>query len=409
MSQYLTVPDEPVFLKYKGKTYNGKIVIVEKNGSKQIGIIDSKDGVTNTPSKFCSKHIGYECNGWVKLYVIRDGKKMKLSELREAPPTRKRAKSHTPEKNNTNGKTKKKREKTPPSSPASLVSMTPPPPPSRSVSPHSSHSSLVSMTPPPPPSRSVSPPSKKSPSPLLINVSSPKKPSPKKPSPKKPSPKKSSPKKSSPKKYKSTSSIDGASIILWYKNNGTPMILVGTESTYVSDIYPEVEKHQTTSESDLEKAKYYFFKKTKELEEMYNITRVQYDDPKKIGDSYHINYRYLTDNPKRGIVKGRMEENEDVKKTIIREVAEEVGVTINKKPQDKIVEHGICDKYFVFSIELDEEDIPFFEKRIKERIVKKRGEMFDLRFEPLCSVLSSFNYRSKCAIEKFKDYYNMCK
>jgi hypothetical protein len=403
------IPDEPVFLEYNKKTHNGKIVIVEKNGKPQIRIIDLQEDKEYTPSSFCKKYIGYECNGWVKLYVIRDGKKVKLSNLREAPPTRKRAKSSTTEKKNTNSKTKKNLGKTPSRSPSSMVSMTPPPPPSRSVSPRSSSSSLVSMTPPPPPSRSVSP----SPPPLLINKPSPKKPSPKKPSPKKPSPK------------KHTSSIDGASIILWYQNGTTPMILVGTESNYLSDIHPEVKEYQTVSESylekakdlsrfhpEVEKAKHYFRIKTEELQKRYSITKIQYDNPKKIGDSYHINYRYLSDNAKRGIVKGQMEENENVKETILREVAEEVGVKIEKKTQYKIVEHGVCNKYNVFSMKIDEEGGPKeFNDRIEQRIKKKLGEVFDLKFEPLCSVLSSlssFNNRSKCAIEKFRDYQNAC-
>ena len=404
------IPDEPVFLEYNKKTHNGKIVIVEKNGKPQIRIIDLQEDKEYTPSSFCKKYIGYECNGWVKLYVIRDGKKVKLSNLREAPPTRKRAKSSTTEKKNTNSKTKKNLGKTPSRSPSSMVSMTPPPPPSRSVSPRSSSSSFVSMTPPPPPSRSVSP----SPPPLLINKPSPKKPSPKKPSPKKPSPK------------KHTSSIDGASIILWYQNGATPMILVGTESNYLSDIHPEVKEYQTVSESylekakdlsrfhpEVEKAKHYFRIKTEELQKRYSITKIQYDNPKKIGDSYHINYRYLSDNAKRGIVKGQMEENENVKETILREVAEEVGVKIeiDQKTQDKIVEHGVCNKYNVFSLDISKERSKSFEKRIEQRIEKKLGEVFDLKFEPLCSVLSSlssFNNRSKCAIEKFRDYKNAC-
>ncbi len=394
------IPDEPVFLEYNKKTHNGKIVIVEKNGKPQIRIIDLQEDKEYTPSSFCKKYIGYECNGWVKLYVIRDGKKVKLSNLREAPPTRKRAKSSTTEKKNTNSKTKKNLGKTPSRSPSSFVSMTPPTPPSRSVSPHSSSSSFVSMTPPSPPSRSVSP----SPPPLLIN----------KPSPKKPSPK------------KHTSSIDGASIILWYQNGTTPMILVGTESNYLSDIHPEVEEYQTVSESylekakdltriplEVEKAKEYFRKKAEELQKRYSITKIQYDNPKKIGDSYHINYRYLSDNAKRGIVKGQMEENENVKETILREVAEEVGVKIeiDQKTKDKIVEHGVCNKYNVFSLDISKKRSEEFERRIEQRIKKKLGEVFDLKFEPLCSVLSSlssFNNRSKCAIEKFRDYKNAC-
>jgi hypothetical protein len=111
-----------------------------------------------------------------------------------------------------------------------------------------------------------------------------------------------------------------------------------------------------------------------------------------------------------------MEENENVKETILREVAEEVGVIFNKKNQDKIVEHGVCNKYNVFSMEIDEKvdgkaGPTYVEERIEQRIEKKLGEVFDLKFEPLCSVLSSlssFNNRSKCAIEKFRDYQNAC-
>jgi hypothetical protein len=187
------------------------------------------------------------------------------------------------------------------------------------------------------------------------------------------------------------------------------MILVGKESNYVSDVYPNIEEHQISHESDLEKAKFEFFKKTKELERMHNIERIQYDDPKKSGKSYHVNYRYLVNSPRRGIIKGqRDDKNEDIKQTIVREVAEEVGLNMNKKTQDNIVEHGICDKYLVFSIEIKAEDIKVFRQRIYERIAKKRGEMFDLGFEPLRGVLSdikSFNYKSKCAIEQFHMEY----
>lgn len=351
--------DEIVYLQHKKNTYKGRIVFEGDT----IGILDMEDSNISdevyTPSGFCSKYLHYNCNGWTKLYVIRDGAPVILNRLRKGNASSSRKKQTTTNKKTKN--TKKNTEK----GESSGKKRTPSP--------------LVEMTPPPPPdSSSLSDSPSKSPSPLPL-----------------------------PKN--NISNTKGAAIVLWYKDatNKAPMILVGKESKYVSDIYPEVEEHQVAlfDEKDVEKAKMYFFKKTRDLENAFGIARIQYDDPKQItNQSFHVNYRFLADKSKRGIIKGQVEEGETHIQAIVREVAEELGVNIHEKMQQIIQDVGICDGYAAFSLELPERDIHFFKKRIEERIVKKRGEMFELSFEPLSAVLSdirAFNYKSSCIIKQF--------
>ena len=405
----LIIPNEPIFLKYNGIIYNGKIVTVEKNGKPQIGIIDLHENSTDdkiySPSGFCSKHMGYECNGWVKLYVIRDGINIKLEKLRGNKP-QKTSKRYTVKPG---AKTQKSRtpsldKSPPPPSKSPSLDKSPPPPPSKSPS--------LDKSPPPPsksPSLDKSPPPSKSPS--LDKSRAPQNASVYARPPKSCSPDTS--KVASPHNNSTyDSGVSGAAIILWYydEKRSMPMLLVGNESKYVSDDYPVEKSVETVFEPDFEKAKIKFLKRTEELEKLFNINKIQYDTPKYDGEAYHVNYRYLSERSKRGIIKGQREDTDtSPMNTIIREICEELGVHIKPKTQKKIKDNGICDKYRFFSMQIDKTDIDTeFKKRINERIAKKYGEMFELKFEPLCSVLSdinSFNSKSKCAIVAFKKQY----
>ena len=72
------IDGEDVFLQTSTTLYKGEAINKE-----YVGIKSLEDSVIHSPSSFCKKYVSQQCNGWDRLYVLRDGKKVKLKVLRD--------------------------------------------------------------------------------------------------------------------------------------------------------------------------------------------------------------------------------------------------------------------------------------------------------------------------------------
>jgi hypothetical protein len=258
----------------------------------------------------------------------------------------------------------------------------------------------------------------------------------------------------------SISNKPGASAIIWFKDDrtGKPIILVGKESVYVSDLYEispgneispgkpkknltkdeleeydllnalkntpklyltEDEKNLTEDEKEaknLKTAKETFKERAEELEQSLESRfdelgikdkRIKFDTPEKKNDGgYEVNYRYLPNNFKRGIIKGGFDSNADknTQDTIIREIAEEVGINV---PLEAPILIGRSDGYDIYCIDIKLDNYQTFIDAIKSRNDRRSGEVFDLSFKTLPDIdkqIAKYNKKSKDAIESFKNY-----
>jgi len=240
----------------------------------------------------------------------------------------------------------------------------------------------------------------------------------------------------------SISNKPGASAIIWFKDGkGEPIILVGKESVYVSDLYEsrgkpkqnltkeQVDEYDLlnalkkippienlTEDENFKKAKEIFTERAEELEKNYlesktfeeiKHKRIQFDTPEKKNDGgYEVNYRYLPNNFKRGIIKGGYDSNadENTRDTIIREIAEEVGINV---PPETLNFIGRSGGYDIYSIDIKSKNRNIFMDAITSRNNRMSGEVFDLSFKTLPQIeaeIAKYNTKSIHAIESFKNY-----
>lgn len=221
----------------------------------------------------------------------------------------------------------------------------------------------------------------------------------------------------------------GAGIVLWYYDEVSrqPILLVGKESVYVSDLIKddaefkrrfgeillEKQEFNTTSltsmseEEKLKDAKKTFSRRALELESMLGLGMIKFDTPEKTETGYKVNFRYLPRDFKRGIIKGGTEVGETSLQTVLREVGEEVGINIPESEQQKMINLGDCEKYTMFSLNIGSTKArDAFLARIQERLKAKSGEIYEFSFKQLSqidTIISDFNTRSQCAIRKFKE------
>ena len=221
---------------------------------------------------------------------------------------------------------------------------------------------------------------------------------------------------------------NGVSAVIYYTSkDGKTYILVGRESNYlyekvgltqeqISEVIerqkfklkssksksPEKEKETT-----LNRAKCFFQKGAEELEEKLKIREVRYDEAiyNDADQTYETIYRYLVEDSKWGIIKGKKkDQNEKSKDTIHREIMEEVGLSINK---DSLKQYGNSCIYDCYKLLVsDSEKIKGFNGAILGRKTRHKGEMFDLEFKELSEInnllnTKSFNKTSTCAIKSF--------
>jgi len=241
----------------------------------------------------------------------------------------------------------------------------------------------------------------------------------------------------------------GASAIIWFNDDrtGEPFILVGKESVYVSDLYEnddgrqkqnltrdqlgeydllnalkntpnlyltEDEKNLKKEAENLKTAKETFKERAEELEQILESRfvqlgikdkRIKFDTPEKKNDGgYEVNYRYLPNNFKRGIIKGGIDgADKNTKDTIIREIAEEVGINV---PLEVPILIGTSGGYDIYSIDIQQRNVKNFMNAIESRNDRRSGEVFDLLFKTIPQIesqKSEYNTKSIGAIESFKN------
>ena len=222
----------------------------------------------------------------------------------------------------------------------------------------------------------------------------------------------------------------GTGIVLWYYDEAAkqPILLVGKESVYVSDLIKDdiefskkfgplvITKQEfdisalpssMTEEEKLKESKKVFSRRALELESVLGLGMLKFDTPEKIEKGYKVNFRYLPRSFKRGVIKGGRKGSETPLQTILREVGEEIGINIPEGEQRKMINLGDCEKYTMFSLDIGSTKArDAFLLRIQERLKAKSGEVYEFSFKSLSQIiplLEEFNTKSKCAIYKFKD------
>ena len=215
----------------------------------------------------------------------------------------------------------------------------------------------------------------------------------------------------------------GATIIIYCNDpvKRDTFLLTGKESKYVTDLSKHSEFNQFMGligekeefiGDNLEEAKSFFSKEARDLEkgevglyierQKLGNRRIHYDTPIRTTTGFHVKYRFLPRDFKRGVIKGGKEEGETSEDAILREVREEVGMNIPKK-EFKLI--GNCSDNDVFSLHIDIRNIKMFQQAISGRYEKRSGEVFDLQFKPLFQIesdISEYNTKSRCAIKLFK-------
>ena len=228
-------------------------------------------------------------------------------------------------------------------------------------------------------------------------------------------------------KHHHDSQGNGASCVIWYRDStGDIMVLAGLESRYVRDRYnkdtlTEKDKLKLSQLSALEEfrpvgfkpdAKSFIAAKLKFEERAKKITdaeikaiqsksgsaadtshiRFQFDTPKPVKDGYDVRFRELKfdgpahQQPKVGIIKGGREDCDGtLEDAAIREVAEEVGITLIS---GDMVNMGIAEGYACFSFEISPIHLAVWDDVIASRRDRNYGELFHLGFLPLREVLS---------------------
>ena len=226
---------------------------------------------------------------------------------------------------------------------------------------------------------------------------------------------------------------EGASCVIWYRDPATNaiMVLVGVESRYVRDRHTtEAERTKLEALMTLERflpaskteaelfrndadafkraAKAKFTKRVQEITAAEkgaiksksasadtSHVRIQFDTPirRDDGDSsiYEARFRELKfdgserQQPKLGIIKGGREEcDETLADTVVREVAEEIGLKISKSRLQNI---GDAKGYACYSFKIEPADVANWEEVFASRHARNYGELFHLGFLPLHDIL----------------------
>lgn len=225
-----------------------------------------------------------------------------------------------------------------------------------------------------------------------------------------------------------TSTSDHATMIIYYIHNNKPILLVGKESKYISDLLDEqsstyrellVKETYTTTEQSMERISDEFSKRADMLEQgdIGRMLReqganpvVKFDYIRKNGNTYSVKYRYFKDS-KRTFIKGSCEAGEDSQECINRELAEELGIRLDKPSRlTKIDSRETC--VFIYRLDSHGEAGPDgINKVIKSRNKKRKGEIFDLKFVDMDTVIQQmekkereFNRKSYVAFNVFKQH-----
>lgn len=204
-------------------------------------------------------------------------------------------------------------------------------------------------------------------------------------------------------KSDSTSTIIGASIIIWYKEENDIFILTGRESRYLKNrkkLFPDstvitqyesfpINKSNSNKKINSNK---FFKKKAIKLEKLYlnalgknNALKkheIRFDNPIVSNNSVKSIFRYSNNNCSYGIIKGHKESfDKNSLETIIRETEEEVGFKLYKNKIKKI--ESTNSDYDLYHYKVTEEEKEEILQMIKKRKLDKRGELFELQFKKI--------------------------
>lgn len=218
----------------------------------------------------------------------------------------------------------------------------------------------------------------------------------------------------------------GGCIIYFIDADGTIMVLTGKESNYVSDLTAapagaELPKDWTFKQLIGYKeevsgggitetvAKRKFSERALDLEKMLKIGEIRHDTPEAIAcGGFKIHYRHLLEDCRKGIFKGGCEGHETSLQAAIREVREELGMDI-KESHFRELPGGNCLSCQMFTCDVGAGERRNFEKVIEDRHKRRYGELFEVSFKPLTSIMAdieSYNAISACALRRFNTIMN---
>ena len=227
-----------------------------------------------------------------------------------------------------------------------------------------------------------------------------------------------------------TTATKGGCIIYFVDEDGIIMILTGKESNYVSDLkaapagaiipdktpgvkwtFKDFLSDKEVSEDGIDelKAKQEFSKRAQKLEEILKIGEIRHDTPKEISPGrFRVHYRRLVDDCKYGIFKGGCEGSETPLKATIREVREELGMNIRESKLRELP-GGNCLSCQMFEYNIEARESKDFEKVVEARHVRRYGELFEISFKPLSTIMAdidNYNAISACALRRFNTIKN---
>lgn len=221
----------------------------------------------------------------------------------------------------------------------------------------------------------------------------------------------------------------GGCIIYFVQDDGTIMVLTGEESNYVSDLTEapagaEIPKGWTFAQLISYKeeisgggitesvAKDKFTQRALDLEKMLKIGKnkeIRYDTPEEISSGrFRVHYRYLLDDCRKGVFKGGCEGSETPLRAATRELSEELGMDIPGSDLRELP-GGNCLNCQMFTCNIGARQRRNFEKVVEDRHKRRYGELFEVSFKPLTSIMEdieSYNAISACALRRFNTIMN---
>jgi hypothetical protein len=188
-----------------------------------------------------------------------------------------------------------------------------------------------------------------------------------------------------------------AIVVVSIQTGDIPKFLVGKESRFLRDVYPELSKLEKFQLPGDYMA--YYTKQCKRLSRRYGM-RIQFDTPDVYADHTRARFRYLEKDWKYGVVKGTFSTVHDTTTfdTAVREFSEEVmklnDVTGIRDLNTKIHLRDLYSLHFQDSTDLY--------TAIARRTNMYYGELFDIQFmswEEIRALWRGFNLISKRALE----------
>jgi hypothetical protein len=156
-------------------------------------------------------------------------------------------------------------------------------------------------------------------------------------------------------------------------------------------------------------AKNKFSERALDLEKMLKIGEIRHDTPEEISSGrFRVHYRYLLDDCRKGVFKGGCEGSETPLRAAVRELSEELGMDIPGSDLRELP-GGNCVNCQMFTCDIGARQRRNFEKVVEDRHKRRYGELFEVSFKPLTSIMEdieSYNAISACALRRFNTIMN---